>query len=162
MNDFCVHLSIIVRLTKTLWSKLKKGKKRTWILMLLRLIGFTLILLPGFIKMVYYWCTSHLIIRNISFGLGSKHRNLLDVYLPRISSSFPQKKPNNVPVIIFVSGGAWIIGYKLWSALCARGLSALGYVVVCCDYRNYPQGDVEDMLDDIRGMLLTNLSIYFY
>ncbi len=58
------------------------------------------------------------------------------------------------PVIVFVSGGAWIIGYKLWSALMARELSRAGYVVVVPDYRNFPQGDIRDMIADLRAALL--------
>lgn len=44
-------------------------------------------------------------------------------------------------------------GYKLWSALVARGLSHLGLVCVVPDYRNFPQGDVEDMMADIRAAI---------
>lgn len=47
------------------------------------------------------------------------------------------------------AGGAWIIGYKLWCALIGRGLSSLGVLTIVPDYRNFPQGDVEDMVTDV-------------
>ncbi len=37
------------------------------------------------------------------------------------------------------TGGAWTIGYKAWGAILARRLSERGMLVVCLDYRNYPQ-----------------------
>ena len=46
-------------------------------------------------------------------------------------------------------GGAWIIGYKLWCALIGRGLSSMGVLTIVPDYRNFPQGDVQDMVSDI-------------
>jgi hypothetical protein len=62
-------------------------------------------------------------------------RNLLDLYIPyrhwlRLGPS---------PVVVFVTGGAWTIGYKAWGALFARRLSQLGIIVVSIDYRNFPQ-----------------------
>lgn len=62
-------------------------------------------------------------------------RNLLDVYVPY------RHWFNNgpVPVLIFITGGAYIIGYKAWGALLARRLSQMGVLVVCLDYRNFPQ-----------------------
>ena len=47
------------------------------------------------------------------------------------------------------AGGAWIIGYKLWCALIGRGLSSMGVLTIVPDYRNFPQGDVQDMVSDI-------------
>ncbi|KAI9921517.1 hypothetical protein PsorP6_000798 [Peronosclerospora sorghi] len=49
-------------------------------------------------------------------------------------------------VVFFLSGGAWIIGYKAWGALMGRVLESLGVVVVTPDYRNFPQGVVPDMM----------------
>lgn len=38
----------------------------------------------------------------------------------------------------------------MWSALVARGLSQLGILTIVPDYRNFPQGDIRDMMLDIR------------
>lgn len=51
-----------------------------------------------------------------------------------------------MPVIVFVSGGAWTIGYKVWCCLSARGLTKQPILFVSPDYRNFPQGNIEDML----------------
>jgi prenylcysteine alpha-carboxyl methylesterase len=71
-----------------------------WIIMLVRLIIFTVVLLPGWIGMVKYWLFSPNIVRNVEYGLGAKKRNLLDVYLPT------ESPPDGVgtPVIVFVTG----------------------------------------------------------
>jgi len=123
----------------------------------IRLILFVVVLTPGWIKLLRYWFFSPLIIRNIKFGKGAKYRNLLDIYLPVpiIESTVNDSSVKNfhksgVPVVVFVSGGAWIIGYKLWSALVARGLAHFGILVIVPDYRNFPQGNIEDMMEDIR------------
>jgi prenylcysteine alpha-carboxyl methylesterase len=55
------------------------------------------------------------------------------------------------PVIIFVTGGMWIIGYKAWGALLASRLRAAGCVVAALDYRNFPQGTVSDMAADVAA-----------
>ena len=118
---------------------------------------FVIVLTPGWINLLRYWLFSPLIIRNIKFGKGAKYRNLLDIYLPVPiiestvnDSSVRYFNKSSVPVVVFVSGGAWIIGYKLWSALVARGLAHFGILVIVPDYRNFPQGNIEDMMEDIR------------
>jgi acetyl esterase/lipase len=65
------------------------------------------------------------------------------------SSSPPAARPL-VPVVIFITGGAWSIGYKAWGALLGLGLSAHGVLVASADYRNFPQGDIESMLLDVQ------------
>jgi len=118
--------------------------------------------------MVIYYIFDNKIIRNIDYGHGAKYRNLLDIYLPsscsnRSSSSSSSSSSNGAPVIIFVSGGAWIIGYKLWSALVGRGLSQLGIICIVPDYRNFPQGNIEDMMTDIKRAIkwtVTNVETY--
>jgi len=93
--------------------------------------------------MVYWYFTSPNIKRNIPYGV--RGRNLVDIYLP----TQPPPRNSKVPVAILVWGGAWVIGYKGWSALVAKYLSENGVLVFTPDYRNFPQGDVRDMLQDI-------------
>ena len=113
--------------------------------------------------MCWYYFSSKNIIRDVSYTQhGRIHRNLLDVYLPlgnhgSISEAAPCIDSSSrapAPVLVFFSGGAWIIGHKLWSALIARGLSALGYVVIVPDYRNFPQGNIDAMVEDARAVLV--------
>ncbi|KAJ8445391.1 hypothetical protein Cgig2_010749 [Carnegiea gigantea] len=70
----------------------------------------------------------------------------LDLYLPK-NSDGPK------PVVAFVTGGAWIIGYKAWGSLLGQQLSERDIMVACIDYRNFPQGTMTDMIEDAsRGI----------
>ena len=140
------HIRLCWKLFLQLVHFLNAGT-RTWIWVLFRLILFTLILIPGWYRMLRYYVFTATILKNISYGKGFKYRNLLDVYLPLTKSG-------KAPVIVFVSGGAWIIGYKLWSCLVARAMTFLGYLVIVPDYRNFPQGSMREMKHDIRNAIL--------
>jgi len=52
-------------------------------------------------------------------------------------------------VVVFWGGGAWLIGYRAWAAFVGRLLTARGFIVFAPDYRNFPQGTVADMLEDV-------------
>ncbi|VAH23284.1 unnamed protein product [Triticum turgidum subsp. durum] len=95
--------------------------------------------MPGFIRVGYYYIFSSQVLRSIVYG--DQPRNRLDMYIPTDRS-----KPN--PVVVFVTGGAWIIGYKAWGALLGRRLAERGIIVACIDYRNFPQGTISDMVSD--------------
>lgn len=56
-----------------------------------------------------------------------------------------------VPTVVFVSGGAWMIGYKLWGLPLARVLSCMGVCCVLPDYRNFPQAAVTAMIADVQA-----------
>lgn len=168
--DLLTHISIVLREAKRLITFLINGTS-TWVSMAFKLIAFTLVLTPGWIRMINFYLYDHHIIRNIEFGKGSLHRNILDLYLPSLpttstdNSKSPDRgnKKTGVPIIVFVSGGVWIIGNKLWSALVGRGFALMGYLVVVPDYRNFPQGDINDMCEDIKACLLwtiKNGSVY--
>ncbi|XP_031383959.1 probable isoprenylcysteine alpha-carbonyl methylesterase ICMEL2 isoform X2 [Punica granatum] len=40
----------------------------------------------------------------------------------------------------FITGGAWIIGYKAWGSLLGQQLTEKGIIVACIDYRIYVMG----------------------
>lgn len=152
---------LITKLAVQLLWALRMSKR--WILCALRLIGFVMLLLPPILKVAVYWFVNENVHKNIIYGLN--RRNLLDVYTvpqskeakaaqkQRAASSASPTSPNfaeaRYPVVVFVSGGAWIIGYKAWGALMGRVLASLGVVVVMPDYRNFPQGVVPDMVEDV-------------
>ena len=73
------------------------------VIVAIRLSLFALLLSPAFFKIVKYWLYDKNIHRNIKYGNCA--RNVLDIYLP--SSSSLKKRP----VVVFISGDAWIIGY---------------------------------------------------
>ncbi|XP_057415997.1 probable isoprenylcysteine alpha-carbonyl methylesterase ICMEL1 isoform X2 [Lotus japonicus] len=110
-----------------------------WITRFLALGCYALLLFPGFIQVGYYYFFSSQIRRSIVFG--DKPRNRLDLYLPK-NSNGPK------PVVAFVTGGAWIIGYKAWGSLLGQQLSERDIIVACIDYRNFPQGTIGDMVTD--------------
>ena len=145
------HCLTCATLGRKLYDHVRRGTK-TWVLMLSRLLIFTTILLPGWYKMVKYWLLSPLVIKNLEYGAGARKRNLLDIYLPPPSQYDNNSiQPTTYPVVIFFSGGAWIIGYKMWSCLVGRALSKLGILTIVPDYRNFPQGNIEDMMTDVRS-----------
>ncbi|GAB2221742.1 hypothetical protein Droror1_Dr00012930 [Drosera rotundifolia] len=107
-----------------------------------------------FLVVGYYYFFSSQIRRSIVYG--DLPRNRLDLYLPKDSN---RKKP----VVAFVTGGAWIIGYKAWGCLLGQQLSERGIIVACIDYRNFPQGTISDMVEDAsRGISFVCNSITEY
>ena len=42
-------------------------------------------------------------------------------------------------MVVFLSGGAWLIGYKAWAYLQGKVLQNNGVMCIMPDYRNYPQ-----------------------
>ncbi|KAL0446939.1 UNVERIFIED_CONTAM: putative isoprenylcysteine alpha-carbonyl methylesterase ICMEL1 [Sesamum latifolium] len=79
--------------------------------------------------------------RLLFFPSFSWFSSRLDLYLPR-NIEGPK------PVVAFVTGGAWIIGYKAWGSLLGQQLSERDVIVACIDYRNFPQGTISDMVKD--------------
>lgn len=151
---------LITKLALQLIWALRMSKR--WILSAIRLITFVILLLPAIVKVAIYWFVDKNVHKNIIYGLN--RRNLLDVYtVPQVNHDSDVPSPTNsvassassnfmearYPVVVFVSGGAWIIGYKAWGALMGRALASLGVVVVMPDYRNFPQGVVPDMVEDV-------------
>ncbi|KAL0408805.1 UNVERIFIED_CONTAM: putative isoprenylcysteine alpha-carbonyl methylesterase ICMEL1 [Sesamum radiatum] len=110
-----------------------------WITRFLALGCYAFLLFPGFLQVGYYYFFSKQIRRGIVYG--DQPRNRLDLYLPR-NIEGPK------PVVAFVTGGAWIIGYKAWGSLLGQQLSERDVIVACIDYRNFPQGTISDMVKD--------------
>ncbi|XP_035823849.1 probable isoprenylcysteine alpha-carbonyl methylesterase ICMEL1 isoform X1 [Zea mays] len=128
---------LLTRLTLILLRYLGIGYR--WIRQFLALCCYTLLLMPGFIQVVYYYFFSSQVHRSVVYG--DQPRNRLDLYMPTSTTGLK-------PVVAFVTGGAWIIGYKGWGALLGRRLAERGIIVACIDYRNFPQGTIGDMVED--------------
>ena len=59
---------------------------------------------------------------------------------------------NKKPVVIFLTGRAWIIGYRMWGTLLGRALAPLGVLcIVDPDYRNFPRVNIEGMVSTRCG-----------
>ncbi|KAL4396216.1 hypothetical protein S245_000771 [Arachis hypogaea] len=128
---------LLTRLFLTMLAYLGIGYK--WIIQFLALGCYAVMIFPGVIQVGYYYFFSSQIRRSIVYG--DKPRNRLDLYLPK-NSNGPK------PVVAFITGGAWIIGYKAWGSLLGKQLSERDIIVACIDYRNFPQGTMSDMLAD--------------
>uniref|UniRef100_A0A6B2L7R5 BD-FAE-like domain-containing protein n=1 Tax=Arcella intermedia TaxID=1963864 RepID=A0A6B2L7R5_9EUKA len=134
-----------------------------WMIAVARLWSFAMVLLPAWGRPLrgYFGCG---IVRNVYYGPEPGHpaprgpaspgpllyritRNYLDLYLPYGGESKGNKKS---PVAILVWGGAWTIGYKLWPFILAQSLAKHGVLCVVVDYRNFPQGNVDVMVEDIE------------
>ncbi|KAK1322460.1 Isoprenylcysteine alpha-carbonyl methylesterase ICME [Acorus calamus] len=110
--------------------------------------------MPGFLQVGYYYFFSSQVRRSVVYG--EQPRNRLDLYLP-VSIDEPK------PVVAFITGGAWIIGYKAWGALLGQQLAERGIIVACIDYRNFPQGTISDMIKDASqgiSFVCNNISSY--
>nr|AUZ98396.1 prenylcysteine alpha-carboxyl methylesterase [Trachyspermum ammi] len=127
----------VTRLVFTLLRYLGVGYR--WVIKFLALGCYAFLLFPGFVQVGYYYFFSHQIRRGVVYG--DEPRNRLDLYLPKDTNG-PK------PVVAFVTGGAWIIGYKAWGSLLGQQLSERDIIVACIDYRNFPQGTMSDMVKD--------------
>lgn len=128
---------LITRLTFRLLTYLGLGYR--WIIKFLALGCYALFLMPGFIQIAYYYYFSKCVRRSIIYG--EEPRNRLDLYIP-------ENMDEPKPVVAFITGGAWIIGYKAWGALLGQELVERNVIVACIDYRNFPQGTISDMVKD--------------
>ena len=139
--------------------KLLTFLRLNWIAKFLRLLLFSALLLPAFIRIGWFYVTDGRIRRGIKYGKNA--RNFLDVYVPSDEEDEDVEegggggetnKPKQLkPVVIFVTGGVWIIGYRVWGALLAKSLLEFGVITICIDYRNFPQGVCGDMVEDVSN-----------
>lgn len=144
---------LLTRLTIVLLGYLGLGYK--WMVKAMWLGAYAAVLLPGFLQVIWYYFFSGRVWRSLPYG--DEARNSLDLYMPDGVPSRPR------PVVIFVTGGAWIIGYKAWGALLGQALSDRGIIVASLDYRNFPQGTVSDMVRDINtgvGWVFNEIACY--
>ncbi|CAE7264767.1 ICME [Symbiodinium necroappetens] len=110
--------------------------------LLARLLLFIVLLLPVFIRATAY-CWLHPSVANF-VRYGPKRRHLMDIYMLR--PEFRDAGPR--PVVVFFTGGVWIIGYKMWGMLMGMVLQRLGILLIVPDYRNFPQATGEEMVED--------------
>ncbi|KAK9114705.1 hypothetical protein Syun_021502 [Stephania yunnanensis] len=144
--------AFVSRLCFNLLSYLGLGYR--WIVRFLALGFYAMLIMPGVLQVAYYYYKSDKIRRGIPYG--DQPRNRLDLYLPGNSEGLK-------PVLAFVTGGAWIIGYKAWGALLGLRLVERDIIVACIDYRNFPQATIGDMVKDASegiSFLCNNISEY--
>jgi prenylcysteine alpha-carboxyl methylesterase len=115
---------------------------------------YVTLLLPGFLQMLWFY------VRNkdrVAVPYKSTScRNKVDVYGKRIDASSTTTTTTTTsqrPVVLFLPGGAFLIGYKMWAALFAQALSTFDVLVVAADYLNYPFGTVPEMIEDVQDVI---------
>lgn len=185
-------MELIAREFTSLSVYFLQGKSFIWVLKLIRLIAFTIALLPAFIVFAwYYYISSDRAVFCYADESRKTSRHYIDIYgatsKPRPFKSFSKQQISRnfesssertrilrsassffsdddindnqrnlssqdgtgKPVVIFLTGGAWTIGYKMWGALLARALVPMGIMVAIPDYRNFPQAMIDGMINDI-------------
>lgn len=84
--------------------------------------------------------------KNISYG--NKGHRKVDIHPPPAGSY-----EGSLPVVVFLYGGAWGSGDKVYYAKLGQVLSKEGVIVVIPNYILYPHGHVEDMIEDVSCCL---------
>eukprot|EP00933_Yihiella_yeosuensis_P022837 TRINITY_DN17900_c1_g1_i1.p1 TRINITY_DN17900_c1_g1~~TRINITY_DN17900_c1_g1_i1.p1 ORF type:complete len:470 (+),score=68.01 TRINITY_DN17900_c1_g1_i1:53-1462(+) len=126
-----------------------------------RLILYSLVLLPAFLRICYAYFHDKRIIRRIRFG--SEARNYLDIYCPKEALAAIEGKGPKVPVVIAVMGGAWVMGHRAWNAQLGLRLMDMGVLVCAVDYRNFPIGQIPEMIQDLSrafGWVFANVEAF--
>ena len=134
------------------------GSSPRWMILCVRLVVFSVLISPALLQLVPYYVLSSTIRRGVRYG--PHRRNDFDVHAPldatvRFGPRLPSSEvaPSARPVVILFAGGAWMIGYKLWTLALCRTLASLGIVAVACDYRNYPQVTASGMVEDVSAAI---------
>jgi len=78
--------------------------------------------------------------KEVSYGAHDKQKLVF----------FWDAKTRDAPVVLFVPGGAWGSASLSAYALLGKSLAEHGMVAATMSYRVYPDGDINDMLDDIH------------
>ena len=87
---------------------------------------------------------NYLSVINIERDIQLNGDRTLDVYYNKNDVSFKK------PVVIHVYGGSWVSGNKISFNNFGSVLENEGYVAVLPNYILYPQGTIDDMVDDIH------------
>ena len=161
------HARVVAHESFNMLSFLIHGTPR-WIAKLVRLLFFVVALLPAFgvFFCFYFIFSDRIALPYVTDKEKRTGRHYLDIYGSTTTSTGQKWNNNNAetattttqtveneqlpnkPVVVFFTGGAWIIGYKMWGALMARALVPFGIMMVIPDYRNFPQTNVEGMIED--------------
>lgn len=84
---------------------------------------------------------------------GPHERNTVDIYGVERGNGpgDDDASTKRRPVLVFVHGGAWSFGHKWQYGLVGEYLaSSLGFLVAVVNYRTYPTGHVQHMVEDVE------------
>ena len=147
VRDFFNEVFLISQLTLELLHEL--GSRALWVWMAIKFFLYVVLLSVPLWRAMFVFFISDYIKRGIRYGPNG--RNLLDIYFASPSSAKYhepkyRKGEKKYPVAIFLTGGAWIIGYKAWGAFMGMLLAQLGVIFVSPDYRNFPQVKIQTQI----------------
>jgi len=132
-----------------------------------RLLVFVGLLAPAFARFFWYYAVTsdRIVVRYKQpspYNTAANHntnnnyscRHVMDIYGATTNDNDNNDNNNQKKrVLIFLTGGAWMIGYKMWGTFLARVFCAMGVLVVVPDYPNYPQSNVPTMVQDARDAI---------
>eukprot|EP00009_Paramoeba_aestuarina_P005271 CAMPEP_0201523064 /NCGR_PEP_ID=MMETSP0161_2-20130828/18725_1 /ASSEMBLY_ACC=CAM_ASM_000251 /TAXON_ID=180227 /ORGANISM="Neoparamoeba aestuarina, Strain SoJaBio B1-5/56/2" /LENGTH=204 /DNA_ID=CAMNT_0047922059 /DNA_START=352 /DNA_END=962 /DNA_ORIENTATION=- len=95
----------------------------------------------------YHYFKNDKVLRQIAYGPNK--RNSLDIYLVHVNDMGRDR----CPVVMYVGGGGWTVGYRMWALLMEKFFTDEGIVLISVDYRNFPQGTISEMLTDVNMAL---------
>jgi hypothetical protein len=96
---------------------------------------YVILLLPGFLQMAWFYVTTNRIAVQYK---SDSCRNSLDVYPCKKAHQESQNQHQaKRPVVVFLPGGAYMIGYKNVGHSLAQALVPAGILVIAADYRNF-------------------------
>jgi len=125
------------------------GFSAVWLL--LRLAIYAVLITPGLTAYIWAYFFDARIIRRVRYG--PNRRNFLDVYLPPAAKLAQEGKADPLPVVVGVMGGAWVMGHRSWNTQLGLRLIDAEVILVAVDYRNFPIGQVPDMVEDVAVAL---------
>ncbi|EQC29845.1 hypothetical protein, variant [Saprolegnia diclina VS20] len=99
-------------------------------------------------RLVRRTLASSLRLRTNDFKYGPHERHALDLFGTTKDASSISR-----PVVIFIHGGAWAMTNKFHYAAVGQELAKHGILTVVANYRVFPHGDVEDMLEDLSSIV---------
>lgn len=140
-------LSTGVAFVLLLWAK--RSVFYEVLIRVVRLLLFVALLIPGWIPATAHYLYGAGVSRGVRYGPSSRHK--LDVYSP-VAAVHPPP-PDGFPTVLFVCGGAWMIGYRMWAFLFGWVLQRNGVLCLAIDYRNWPQATMPEMVADVERAL---------
>ncbi|ORX57266.1 alpha/beta-hydrolase [Piromyces finnis] len=100
---------------------------------------------------------NYLSVENIERDIAYNGGRLLDVYYDKQDTMTPK------PVVIHIYGGSWVSGSKIQYTKFGSLLESEGYVAVLPNYILFPNGSIEDMVEDVYNAIqwtYNNISKY--
>jgi acetyl esterase/lipase len=152
--------STAVQISIWLYELLMAAGLYLWVRTCGGIVLFSMVLLPGFLRMAKRIATEPDTVMVHDVPYGSERRQYVDLYLPQrgpgaarlaeAKAGAPTAKgATYAPVVLFLAGGGWTIGYKYWGAGVGFRLAARGALVVAADYRQFPQTNCNGMVEDV-------------